>query len=90
MGLQSVIKIKFNYQNPEIFKTYLAQEFLKKRILSGDLIYVSIAHSTKDINRYIKSLDNILMKISTCLKSNDSIIKLLEVPVAEVEFERLN
>jgi len=35
-------------------------------------------------------LDNILMKISTCLKSNDSIIKLLEVPVAEVEFERLN
>ena len=90
MGLQSVIKIKFNYQNPEIFKTYLAQEFLKKKILSGDLIYVSIAHSTKDINRYIKSLDNILMKISACLKSNDSIIKLLEVPVAEVEFERLN
>ena len=42
------------------------------------------------IDQLIKSLDNILMKISTCLKSNDSIIKLLEVPVAEVEFERLN
>ena len=31
MGLQSVIKIKFNYQNPEIFKTYLAQEIFEKK-----------------------------------------------------------
>ncbi len=90
LGLKSVIKFKFEYEKPEEFRTYLSQEFLKKKILTTDLIYVSMAHSKEDIKRYLKVLDNVFKKISFELKKRNSIKNLLEVPVADVEFDRLN
>ena len=49
-----------------------------------------MAHSKEDIKRYLKVLDNVFKKMSFELKKRNSIKNLLEVPVADVDFDRLN
>ena len=89
-GIAPIIRFKFNYKTPEIYKTYLAQEFLKEKILTTDLIFISISHDLKSMRKYLFILNKIFKKIKIHLKRYKKINHLLEVPVAEVEFGRLN
>ena len=89
-GITPIIRFKFNYENPEVYKTYFAQEFLKEKILTTDLIFVSITHNKENLKKYLSILNKILKKIKINLKKYRNINHLLEVPVAEVEFGRLN
>ena len=89
-GIAPIIRFKFNYKKPEIYKTFFAQEFLKHKILSSDLIYISVSHNKTILKKYLLVLNHILLKIYECRKKNKSIEHLLEVPIAEVEFGRLN
>ena len=45
-------------------KTFLTQQMLKNKILATNLIYINIFHNQKNINKYIKILQNIFHKIS--------------------------
>ena len=45
-------------------KTYLTQEMLKAKILASNIIYVSIFHEDKIINKYFRNLDSIFKILS--------------------------
>jgi len=51
-------------KNHNIKKTFLTQEMLRSNILASNIIYVSIFHKGKNLNRYFKKLDVIFKKIS--------------------------
>mgnify|MGYP006148640983 FL=1 len=50
--------------NHNIKKTYLTQEMLKAKILASNIIYVSIFHEDKIINKYFRNLDSIFKILS--------------------------
>ena len=50
--------------NHNIKKTYLTQEMLKAKILASNIIYVSIFHKDKIINKYFRKLDSIFKILS--------------------------
>ena len=59
---------------------------LKKNYLASNVVYVSIAHSKKVIDRYLKELDKVFYKIS---KFSDP-IKEIKIEEAHQDFKRLN
>ncbi len=71
------------------YKTLISQELLKENILASNSIYVSTAHSDDLIDLYIEKLGNIFSKIKECEDGAD-ILKLLDGPVCQVGFKRIN
>ena len=71
------------------YKTFISQELLKENILASNSIYVSTAHSDDLIDLYIEKLGNIFSKIKECEDGAD-ILKLLDGPVCQVGFKRIN
>lgn len=84
-GIDSIPQFKFKNNN-NLLKTYITDQMLKKNILANNMIYVSLAHKKKIINKYINELDKIFFKISN-FKDIKSQIKIKE---AHTEIKRLN
>jgi glutamate-1-semialdehyde 2,1-aminomutase len=63
MGTDSIPSFEFTTNHPEK-KTFLTQEMLKNKILATNMIYITIFHNKKNIQKYIKILDQIFYKIS--------------------------
>jgi len=63
MGTDSIPSFEFTTNHPEK-KTFLTQEMLKNKILATNIIYITIFHNKKNIQKYIKILDQIFYKIS--------------------------
>lgn len=59
-GIPSFEFCKFHLKR----KTYLSQEMLKNNILATNLVYVTIFHNKRNIQKYIKILDRIFSDIS--------------------------
>ena len=59
---------------------------LKKNYLASNVIYVSIAHTKKIIDLYLKDLDKVFQKISK-IKNRKKEIKIEQ---AHQDFKRLN
>ena len=55
---------------------------LKNGFLATTTIYVSISHTKKIINKYMKCLEKVFLVISRCEKGED-IYKYLETKVSE-------
>ena len=51
MGLPSIPTFVFDSKYNLHYKTLIAQEFLKKKMLGSNLFFLSTAHSKKDIDR---------------------------------------
>ena len=63
---------------------------LKKNFICNDTIYISIAHTKKLINKYLKELEIIFKKISLYEKNEELFVKL-EQEISNIEFfKRLN
>jgi glutamate-1-semialdehyde aminotransferase/spore coat polysaccharide biosynthesis protein SpsF (cytidylyltransferase family) len=61
-GLNSIPN--FNFENNNlIYKTFISQEFIKKRILAGNSIYVCTEHNPKVLEKYFNILDSVFYKI---------------------------
>ena len=84
-GIDSIPQFKFKNNN-KLLKTYITDQMLKKNILANNIIYISISHKKKIINKYINELDKIFFKISN-FKDIKSQIKIKE---AHTEIKRLN
>jgi glutamate-1-semialdehyde 2,1-aminomutase len=76
-GIDSIPQFKFKNNN-NLLKTYITDQMLKKNILANNMIYVSLAHKKKIINKYINELDKIFFKISN-FKDIKSQIKIKEI-----------
>ena len=88
-GLNAMPSFTFN-SNHQILKTYLTQEMLKKNFLATNIVYVSTTHSSRLIDKYLREFEKILIKISKFTKSEIKSKSILEGPVSESKFGRLN
>lgn len=89
MGLPSIPTFVFEGKYNLHYKTLIAQEFLKKKMLGSNLFFLSTAHSKKDIDDYLNELDNIFYKISLC-SNPQKLKKFLKHKVVDTTFKRLN
>lgn len=89
-GLPSIAALVFHSENNLAYKTYIAQEMLKKGYLATTAFYASIAHTDAIIDRYLEELDPVFAQLSKCEAGGDDIMKLLEGPVVHSGFKRLN
>ncbi len=86
-GIDAIIKIEFKTNN-KVKTKYISQEMLKKNILAGPNIFVSIAHKKNHIKKYLDALDMILFKIN---KYDDKLINHIQVrDLDDSEIKRLN
>ena len=60
---------------------------LKKNIIATNCIYVSIAHTKKYIDLYLRELDKIFFKIS---KNKHNLKKFIKGPLKQRSLKRVN
>ena len=78
-GVDALPRFDFNNIKKNYLKTFLTQEFLKKKILASNVIYLCVNHdNAKILDDYFNILDEIFYKIS---KRNEDIEGMLEGPV---------
>ena len=53
---------------------------IKKNILASNVVYASISHRNKILEKYFNVLNDIFYKISKCENDYENINNLLEVP----------
>ena len=88
-GLDAMPGFKFKYKENNLYKSFITQEFLKKKILASNSIYVSNNHNLKEIKKYLITLDKIFAQISHYRKEKKP-KKLLDGPEAMMGMTRLN
>ena len=88
-GLDAMPGFRFKYEQNNLYKSFITQEFLKNNILASTSIYVSNDHNMKVINKYLVILDKIFAKISEHRK-NKKKKKLLNGPEAMIGMSRSN
>jgi len=72
----------FNFENDNLlYKTFISQELLKRRILAGNSIYVCIEHKKQILDNYFDILDSIFYRIKKSMKNNIDKQKLLDGPL---------
>ena len=87
-GIESITSFQFD-KNNLLYKTFISQEMLKYGYLASNLVYVSIVHSKKVIDRYIYYLDKVFANIKLHQNSKTK-YKILKGPIAHSTFKRLN
>ena len=90
-GLNAIIGFNFESKNNLKYKTFISQELLKKKILASNVLYVSITHEQKEIDRYFYEFEKVLSKIQL-FEQNEliKIDKFLNNKTANQSFKRLN
>ena len=88
-GNFGIIGFKINSSNFTKYKNYITQEFLKNKYLASSNIYLSTAHTDDILEEYLSILNKIFPIIKDCENGRD-IDKLLESPIAQTPFKRLN
>ena len=81
-GLDALPRFDFPGIQNLYLKTYITQEFLKKNILASNTIYLCVEHDNKIIKNYFEVLEEIFLKISKFVKSNDNSEILLDGPIS--------
>jgi glutamate-1-semialdehyde aminotransferase/spore coat polysaccharide biosynthesis protein SpsF (cytidylyltransferase family) len=79
-GLDALPGFDFEYNNL-YYKTFISQEFLKKNFLSSNIIYLSVTHDIKIIDKYFEILDMVFTKIKKSLINGTKPEYLLNGPV---------
>ena len=80
-GIDSLASFTFNSPKHLEYKTFISQEMLKKNILASNVIYTSIAHTPKILEKYYNNLDQIFKKIKNCDDNEIEIKKLLDTEI---------
>ncbi len=88
-GLDAIPKFNLPYKNWLAYKTFITQEFLSKKILASNTIYLSTVHDMKILNIYLDELNRIFKIIKNCEDGLD-IFSLLKRNICAHEFTRLN
>ena len=87
-GLDALPIFNFDNRNLE-YKTLIIQEMLKKNYLVSNVIFLSILHNKKFIDKYISYLDKVFKLIKKC-EEGESLKKYLKHKVCFSPFDRLN
>jgi len=85
-GIPAVTTINIYEKNPQLLKTIFIQELLKRGFLAATLIYISIAHTKKIIDYYLKNIDQVLKIIA---ENKNNLESILDKEVCHSGFYRL-
>jgi glutamate-1-semialdehyde 2,1-aminomutase len=88
-GIEAISSFNFKSKNNLIYKTFISQEMLKKGYLASNIIFFTICHTKKIIDKYINDLDECFNKIAK-FDSKRRQKKLLKGSVCHSKFKRLN
>ena len=80
-GLSALPRFDFKNENNLYYKTFISQEFLKRKILASNSIYLCTEHNMKIFNNYFDILDSIFFKINKSIENNINPQELLNGPV---------
>tara|TARA_B100000035_G_scaffold241242_1_gene209634 strand:+ start:5335 stop:6642 length:1308 start_codon:yes stop_codon:yes gene_type:complete len=89
-GIESITSFNFNSKKNFAYKTYITQEMLKKKYLASNQIFITIFHTKKILDKYLKELSPIFKKISFFEKNKIKENKFLKKSVCHQTFQRLN
>jgi len=89
-GISALPNYTFINRDNLIYKTFITQEMLKKGILASQSIYVSVAHSQKNLDKYFNELNSIFSIIKKTENNEKKIDDLLNGPIVNSSFKRLN
>ncbi len=89
-GMLGIPSFRINHKDWNLFKTYITQEMLNKKILATNTIYISTVHNNKILSNYFEELNLNIKKIRKCISSELHIDEILKVPESKTGFYRLN
>jgi glutamate-1-semialdehyde aminotransferase len=67
-GLDALPRFDFDNKNNLYYKTFISQEFLKKKILASNSIYLCTEHNINILNNYFNILDKIFFTINRSIE----------------------
>jgi glutamate-1-semialdehyde aminotransferase/spore coat polysaccharide biosynthesis protein SpsF (cytidylyltransferase family) len=82
-GLDALPRFDFDNKNNLYYKTFIAQEFLKKKILASNSIYLCTEHNINMFNNYFNILDKIFFTINRSIEDRLDPAALLNGPVCK-------
>lgn len=88
-GLDALPGFTIKSKNWLHYKSYITYKMLENSILASNVVFVSICHTKKIIDKYFKVLDKILKQISQ-FEKNKNMEELKKIPVCHSGFKRLN
>ncbi len=89
-GLSALLSFEIISKNFFKYKNLITQELLKKSILATNSIYFCTEHNKEDITNYLYHLEKVFDLISDCENNGRNIDSLLENPISQKGFSRLN
>ncbi len=89
-GIPAISIFKFKNKNSKKYITFITQEMLKNNFLANNMVYVSLAHSKKIIDKYLDVLEKCFKLISDFEIGNKNIKNYLKSKIFEENFQRLN
>ncbi len=89
-GIPSLTTYTFNSKNSLEYKTFIAQEMLKKGFLASTNFYACTEHTADKFELYFNALDEVYSVVAKCENGDLYIGDLLEGPVCHSGFKRLN
>ena len=89
-GLIPLVAFNFHSKNNLKYKTFITQEMLKKNYLAANLFILSVYHSENEIDEFMTLFEPIIQIISECENLGRNIDLLLDYPVCQSGFQRLN
>ena len=89
VGMSPALCLIIQEPDPLVVKTVFTQEMLSRGFLAGGLIYVSLAHTPKIVDRYLKAAQEVFGLMAAAI-SRRRLNKMLKGPVCHGGFKRLN
>ena len=89
-GIPAISIFKFKNKNSKKYITFITQEMLKNNFLANNMVYVSLAHSKKIIDKYLDILEKCFKLISDFEIGNKNIKNYLKSKIFEENYQRLN
>ena len=88
-GPEALVGFAFDYgEESQAIRTLFTQEMLHRGFLASGNIYVSLAHTERNVKRYLRAVDEVFGFIAKAIKEK-TVHTLLGGPVAHSSFQRL-
>lgn len=87
-GMDPLAHFGFDVAEPLVLKTLFTQEMLAKGFLATNAFYSSVAHTDKDVSKYIEAVDKVFSVITGAVQSGKP-AKYLKQSVCHSGFKRL-
>ena len=88
-GIPSLCNFTFKSNKNIEYKTFITQEMLEKNFLANNIIYSSISHTDKILEKYFENLDKIFSIIKDS-ENGDDINRYIKGPLSGTSFRKIN